>query len=232
MDDYNSDTPPARFRYVPLSVVMSTYNPTTYQVLPYEIAMTILAGQPASSLSKRDFFSYWSDGNTEETTDKAVTVKQTEAITAVEAKPSTAAAEAEAKTEIAAAETEVAADVGLFDQIQSSIANIGDNVESSLVNAAPYLPLVTKVAMFVVPGIREYQMLMMAIEVATITSQGYKRYNDGESMSSVASSTAWQMFTMVRTYIHACDAQVHGLGCTLGRMSGWGTESQGVRPLF
>lgn len=200
---------------MPMSVIMSTYDPTTYQVLPYETAMAILAGQSASNRLKRDLFGYWSDGNTEETTNEAVTVKQTEAITEMEAKPSAAA---EAKTEAAEAETEV--DVGLFDQIQSSIANIGDNVESSLVKAAPYLPLVTKVAMVIVPGLREYQMLMMAIEVATITSQGYKRYNDGESMTSVASSTAWKIFTMVRTYIHACDAQAHGLGCTLGRTSG------------
>lgn len=192
MNGYDSDTPPAGFRYVPLSVVMSTYDPTTYQVLPYETAMAILAGQAASNRSKRGFFGYWSDGSTAEATNEAVTVKQTEAITAVEAKPLTGAEAATA----AAAEAE--ADADLFDQIQSSIANIGENAESGLVKAAPYLPLVTKVAMFIVPGLREYQMLMMAIEVATITSQGYKRYNDGESMTSVASSTAWQMFTMVR----------------------------------
>lgn len=216
MDDYNGDTPPAGFRYMPLSVVMSTYDPTTYQVLPYETAMTILAGQQGSNRLKRGFLGYWSGGNTEETTNEAVTVKQTMATTTMEANSSAAA---EAETEMAAAETEMTEDAGLFDQIQSSIANIGDNVESSLVKVAPYLPLVTKVAMFVVPGLREYQMLMMAMEVATITSQGYKRYSEGESMTSVASSTAWKMFTMVRTYIHTCDAQARGLGCTLGRTS-------------
>lgn len=78
-----------------------------------------------------------------------------------------------------------------------NIVGIGQDVENSLVAAAPYLPMVCKVAMFVVPGLSHYQMLMMALNMATITSQAYRNYENGESITTVTAKLAYQAYTLV-----------------------------------
>lgn len=173
------EEPPNGFHYESLQTL--PYDRNTYRIMPMKDVFSVMASRlgmttGGNARSKRDLFgSLWSDDQREEVetvTDNASSVQLQQA--------------------------DDDSDEGYLDRIGSAIVDVGEDVESCLVTAAPYLPLVTKVALFVVPGLREYQMLVMALNVASITSDAYKRYDDGEGMTTVAASAAWQMFMLVR----------------------------------
>lgn len=172
------EDPPDGFHYE--SLITLPYAKNTYTIMPMRAAISVMARRSGmtggTTRSKRGFLSLWSDDGGQQTTADKTTDDD--------------------KTSV---ELQADDDEGYLDQIGSAIFDIGEDVESSLVKAAPYLPLVTKVALFLVPGIREYQMLVMALNVASITSEAYKRYDDGEGLTTVAASAAWQMFTLVRS---------------------------------
>lgn len=84
-------------------------------------------------------------------------------------------------------------DSGFMDGVQSGVLRIvaiGQDVKTSLVEAAPYLPMVWKVVVFLVPGLSQYELLLLAENVATVTTQALHDYEAGESLSSVLTDVA------------------------------------------
>lgn len=69
---------------------------------------------------------------------------------------------------------------------------IGKNIEESMIVAAPYLPLVWKVATFVVPGLQPFQMLTLSVNVASITMHAAQQYMEGESMTNIAAGAMYE----------------------------------------
>lgn len=85
--------------------------------------------------------------------------------------------------------TEIVNNGGFYNMMQNNvmhIVDIGKDVKDSMVTAAPYLPMVFKIAVYFIPGMSSYQVLMLSVNIATITSQAILRYSEGESISSVA----------------------------------------------
>lgn len=67
-----------------------------------------------------------------------------------------------------------------------NIVDIGKDVQNSLVVSAPYLPVVFKVATYLVPGLSSYQVLVLSVNVATVTAQAIQDYRDGKEISKDA----------------------------------------------
>ncbi|XP_026804277.1 DNA-directed RNA polymerase II subunit RPB1-like [Rhopalosiphum maidis] len=64
------------------------------------------------------------------------------------------------------------------------IVSIGTDVKRSLVVAAPYLPLVNKVATYIVPDLSQRDVLTLSVNVAVLTTQGIKNYSSTEVTES------------------------------------------------
>lgn len=99
--------------------------------------------------------------------------------------------------------TEAVNDGGYFNRIQTNVMNIvsiGQEVKESMVVAAPYLPMVYKVAVYLIPGLSTYEVLTLSVNVATITADALAHYADGESLSDVALKAGTQIVynTLVR----------------------------------
>lgn len=71
-----------------------------------------------------------------------------------------------------------------MDATQSStethIVTIGSDVRKSLVNAAPYLPLVNKLATYVVPDLSPRDVVTLSLNVAALTTQGAADYENAD----------------------------------------------------
>lgn len=84
---------------------------------------------------------------------------------------------------------------------KAAAEDLGQNMDKTLVEITPYLPLVYKVAQFVVPGLMPLDTIMFTWEVAKITASAVEKYDNGESLSKVtvegASQVAYKYF-MVR----------------------------------
>lgn len=88
----------------------------------------------------------------------------------------------------------------------TSVVGIASNLESSLVIASPYLPIVYKVAVFIVPGLSSYQVLLLTVNVATITTEALRNYARGDSWVKITTTAASEAMTdaLVRIYIYTC----------------------------
>ncbi|KAE9534478.1 hypothetical protein AGLY_008568 [Aphis glycines] len=68
---------------------------------------------------------------------------------------------------------------GLLNAAQSQathILSIGTDTRRTLVEVAPYLPLVNKVATYIVPDLSEHDVLTLSVNVAALTTQGIMNY--------------------------------------------------------
>lgn len=142
---------------------------------------------------KRDFFSFNFPfaSNDETSTVKTVTVDGDAANTVVETE---APGEVSTVTTVGEVSDHTRQDdegaVTTFESYTINIISIGRNdVEHSMVVAAPYLPLLYKVSVFVVPGLSSYQLLVLAVNVATITIQAVRNYQAGQSVLRITVET-------------------------------------------
>ncbi|XP_025205255.1 uncharacterized protein LOC112601721 [Melanaphis sacchari] len=102
-----------------------------------------------------------------------------------------ATSDADTDTTISAVNTkivETASDIGaayrnFFNSAQSEmtyVLTIGPDVKRTMVEAAPYMPLVCKVAMYVIPNLSQRDLLMLSLNVAALTTQGINNYSSAE----------------------------------------------------
>lgn len=66
-----------------------------------------------------------------------------------------------------------------------NILSIDEDLNISKAVAAPYIPLISKVTIFIIPSISEGQLLMLSINMASITMQAVKNYEQKKSLSTV-----------------------------------------------
>lgn len=71
-----------------------------------------------------------------------------------------------------------------------NIVNIGEDIEISKTIAAPYIPLVSKVAVSIIPVISQGQLLMLSVNMASITMQAIRNYEQRKSLSKMATDAA------------------------------------------
>lgn len=77
--------------------------------------------------------------------------------------------------------------------MKDNFISAGKDLASSMMAAAPYLPLVYKIAVFIVPGLSSYYILLYAVNVAAITAQAVQNYQSGQSMTSVTSEAGMKL---------------------------------------
>jgi len=63
---------------------------------------------------------------------------------------------------------------------ETHIVCIGPDVEKSLVEAGQYLPLVNKLTKYIIPDLSLYDVVMLSLNVASLTTQGAKDYSNTE----------------------------------------------------
>lgn len=84
---------------------------------------------------------------------------------------------------------------------KAAVEEINQDMDKTLVEIGPYLPLVYKVAVFVVPGLMPFDTIMFTWQVAKITMSEIEKYDNGETLTSVTadgvSKVAYKYF-MVR----------------------------------
>lgn len=149
-------------------------------------------------------------GDVTTTRTNAVTVKETSVVSpadvsGVSTDASTAGVVSTDAATTSVVSTEIVNDDGYFNTMRTNvmhIVSIGQEVENSMVVAAPYLPMVFKVAVYLIPGISTYQVLTLSVNVATITAQALVHYAEGESLTEVAFEAGGQIAysALVRTY--------------------------------
>lgn len=76
-----------------------------------------------------------------------------------------------------------------------NIVGIGSDVENALVIAAPYAPIVYKVATYLVPGLSAYHVILLSINVATITVEAVRNYEKGDGLFKVSTTAAYETIT-------------------------------------
>ncbi|VVC37076.1 Hypothetical protein CINCED_3A022852 [Cinara cedri] len=72
----------------------------------------------------------------------------------------------------------------------STAISIGEDIEHGLVIIGPYLPLVYKVAMYIIPSLTPYQTIQLSWEVSQIMVEAMKNYEEGESLTRVTAVAA------------------------------------------
>jgi len=82
------------------------------------------------------------------------------------------------------------------------IVGIGTDVKRAMVEAAPYLPLVNKVATYIVPDLSQRDVLMLSVNVAALTTQGIKNYSSAEVAESSSESNVSATISQYATGIY------------------------------
>lgn len=207
--------PPPGYSYVPMSEILANYDPNTYRIVSYGEAMYGLDndgfGGGGLLRKKRSYFSPFSNlfGSDvpEDQSSTATTVTKTDVNgdvkTVVTSAVTSTDVDGDVKTVATSAVTSTTGDVPAdhddhqmtaVEKVKGRLMDIvyigRKDVENSLVVSAPYLPVVCKVAMFLVPGLSSYEVLMMSVNVATITAQALREYEDGESVSDITVDVA------------------------------------------
>lgn len=191
------------------------------------------ADAAATARKRRGFFDFsfpsFMSSNVNETTTKStsvvnggdVTTTTTGTTTDVETKACSDVGEKTAVNTTTSSTTTVntttAAGAGFMSYYNAatvSIVGIGKELGSSMVVAAPYLPIVYKVAIFIVPGLSSYQALLLAVNVATITTEAVRNYEGGQSFSQVASDAGYQ--ALKTSMVGNSSMFVHSIGAIGG----------------
>lgn len=111
-----------------------------------------------------------------------VTIKENEFIT------KTVASNDSIQTAGSSVSTKIDNNEGYISRIQTNvmkIVSIREDMENSMVVASPYLPMVYKVVLYLIPGASTYQIITLTVNIATITAQALKQYAEGESLTGV-----------------------------------------------
>ncbi|XP_025415082.1 uncharacterized protein LOC112686838 [Sipha flava] len=179
---------PQGYKYVPLIKVIANYDPNKYRITSYGAAIYGL-NDGGLLRKKRGFFS--SVSNLFKQSDVQPTDPPT--VTAATATEIDGDVKTVKTTDGAVVVTDETVDddadsgqTTTMDSLKSQLVNIvdvGKDVHNSLVVAAPYLPIVFKVATFVVPSLSTYQVLVLSVNVATVTAQALQDYWDGKEVS-------------------------------------------------